>query len=122
MWGRGAACWATAEVAVISAVGASTPANCEAKAEQPLSRTSRLFLPPPVCGEVGDPSPGSLLMSVLLCWRSAWSSSLSNDAAKSNVTHGGIYRLRVTRGRPVAAAVVRRAQVRAALQNLAGNS
>src|SRR5882757_7121408 len=40
------------------------------------------------------------------------------DASKANVTGGRIDRLRVSRGRPIAAAIVRRAQMRAAFQNL----
>src|SRR6266699_523785 len=46
----------------------------------------------------------------------------SPDASKSHVTRGRIDRLGVSRGGPVAAAIVWRAQMRAAFQNLAGNS
>src|SRR6266571_1951339 len=45
----------------------------------------------------------------------------SNDAAESDVTCRRVDRLRVTRGRAVAAAVVRRAQMRAAFGDLARN-
>src|SRR5215469_6731576 len=45
-----------------------------------------------------------------------------DDAAKADVAGGGIDRLGVARSRPVAATVVRRAQVGAALQYLARNA
>ena len=45
----------------------------------------------------------------------------ANDAAKSEMACRRIHRFRVARGRAVAAAVVRRAKVRAALDDLAGN-
>ena len=50
------------------------------------------------------------------------SAPLSNDAAETEVACRRVDRLRVARRRPVAAAVVRRAQMRAALDDLAGNS
>src|SRR5437764_2299727 len=43
----------------------------------------------------------------------------ADDAAKSQMGGGSVYRLRVARGGTVAAAVVRRAEVRAALDHLA---
>src|SRR5215213_4867269 len=45
----------------------------------------------------------------------------SLDAPKANMACGSIDRLRVARSRPVAAAVVRRAEMRAALDHLPGN-
>src|SRR6185295_9347510 len=44
-----------------------------------------------------------------------------DDTAKSHVARRGVDRLRVTRRRSVAAAIVRRTQVRAALEHLARN-
>src|SRR3954471_8838970 len=49
------------------------------------------------------------------------SSSLSDDAAEADMARRGVDRLRVTRCRTVAAAVVGRAQMRAALQHPARN-
>src|SRR5215212_6917860 len=45
----------------------------------------------------------------------------SLDAPKADMARGSIDRLRVARSRPVAAAVVRRAEMRAALDHLSGN-
>ena len=45
-----------------------------------------------------------------------------HDAPEADVTGRGVDRLREPRGRPVAPAVVRRAQVRSALEHLAGDS
>src|SRR5215469_18812420 len=45
-----------------------------------------------------------------------------DDAAKADVAGGGIDRLGVARGRPVAATVIRRTKVRATLQHLARNA
>src|SRR5712671_5292949 len=50
------------------------------------------------------------------------SGGLSLDASKSHVARGSIDRLRVSCGGPVAPAIIRRAQMRAAFQNLPGNS
>src|ERR1700745_2769721 len=44
------------------------------------------------------------------------------DAAKTHVTRGGVDGLRVTGGRAVATAVIRRAKMRATLQHLARNA
>src|ERR1700740_2989013 len=48
-------------------------------------------------------------------------SRLTSDATKTDMARRGVDRLRMTRSRAVAAAVIRRAQVRAALQHLARN-
>src|SRR5687768_2804412 len=48
--------------------------------------------------------------------------SSPDDAAEADVAGGGVDRLGVARGRAVAAAVARRAQVRAALDDLARNA
>src|SRR5262245_20795145 len=45
----------------------------------------------------------------------------SPDTSKAQVTRGCVDRLRMARSRPVASAVVRRAQMRAALDDLAWN-
>src|SRR5205823_8123669 len=57
----------------------------------------------------------SLILSLSLGRRSGDSPL---DTSKSDVTGGRIDRLRVSCGRPIAAAIVRRAQMRAAFQNL----
>src|SRR5262249_35091303 len=46
---------------------------------------------------------------------------LANDTTETDVGRGRIDRLRVARGRAIPAAVVRRAEMRTALQNLARN-
>ena len=46
----------------------------------------------------------------------------AHHAAEADVARGGVDRLGVARGGPVAAAIVRRAQMRAAFQHLAGNA
>src|SRR6185312_4475003 len=61
-----------------------------------------------------------MVCSVLLVF-SLIIASLSYDASKTNMARGRIHRLRVARGRTVAAAVARRAKMRAALEDLAGN-
>src|SRR5271166_1794819 len=48
-------------------------------------------------------------------------SRLTNDATETHMARRGVDRLRMTRGRTVAAAVIRRAQVRAALEHLSRN-
>src|SRR6516225_9864369 len=48
-------------------------------------------------------------------------SYLSYDASKTNMAGGRIHRFRVARSRAVAAAVVRRAEMRAAFEDFAGN-
>src|SRR5258705_8322152 len=45
-----------------------------------------------------------------------------HDTSKSYVARGRIDRLRMACGRPVATAIIRRAQMRAAFQNFPGNS
>src|SRR5438046_2269717 len=46
---------------------------------------------------------------------------LTNDTTETDMARRGVYWLRMTRGRPVTAAVVRRTQVRTALEYLARN-
>src|SRR5262245_28318671 len=49
-----------------------------------------------------------------LCLSQSWGSAFANDASEPDMARGRIDRLGVTRGRPIAAAVAGRAQVRAA--------
>ena len=75
------------------------------------------------------PAPSPVLAGVLSMPSQTWarspvcdaSSCFSSDASKANMAGGRVDLLRVTRSRPVAPAVVRRAQVRAAFDDLAGN-
>src|SRR5580658_2523019 len=53
--------------------------------------------------------------------RSKWSRS-AHDAAESDVARGSVDRLGVAGGGLVAAAIIRRAQMRAALEHLAGDA
>src|SRR5262245_21782881 len=62
MCGREPACWATADVAVMSAVGAKVMASCAANAEPPLSRRSRRFICVSFCS-APDPSRDASVIS-----------------------------------------------------------
>src|ERR1700730_18340581 len=53
--------------------------------------------------------------------RSSGRPRLTQDAAETNMARRGVHRLGMTRGRAVAAAVIRRTEVRAALQHLTRN-
>src|SRR5690349_23126995 len=62
-----------------------------------------------------------LLVSLFMVQRSSRGCRLSNDAAETHMARRGVHRLGMTRGRAVTAAVIRRTQVRAALQHLTRN-
>src|SRR5215472_9720692 len=56
----------------------------------------------------------------ILCW-SAHRARLTNNAAEADMARRGVHRLRMTCCRAVTTAVIRRAQMRAALQHFARN-
>src|SRR6476659_43413 len=82
-----------------------------ATSDVPLNSRSRRLRPAPSCGADWDDCP--LLRS------SCIAVPFSDHATKSDVAGGGIDRLRMPGCRPVAAAIVRRAQVRAAFEDFA---
>ena len=63
----------------------------------------------------------AVLQLVLRCRRWALVAPFSDDTSKTEMARGRIHRFRMARGRAVAAAVVRRAQMRAAFDDLAGD-
>src|SRR3984885_2518158 len=106
----GAGCCASAGLVSPTAASAEV-----ATRELPLNNRSRRFNPPPT--RLVSLSSLSGNLSLLMAY-----SSCSGYAPEAHMTHGRVDRLRMARRRPVAAAIIGRAQMRAALDDFAGNS
>src|SRR4030081_2080754 len=115
MFGRcPAAAGAVAGCCACAGLVSPTAESAEAATrELPLNNRSRRFNPAPV-GPV-HVSCFSGILSLLMNW------PLPGDAPEANMACGGVDWLGVTRGGTVAAAVIRSAEMRAALQHLARN-